>query len=421
MSVGADGFRHPAGPRSAYPWLVVALLWFVGCINYMDRQAVFAVFPLLRIDLGLSDVDLALLGTVFLWVYALSSPLGGYLGDRLSRKRVVVASLLVFTSVTFCTGSAQNSSQLLWLRGLLGLSEAIYLPAALALISGYHSAATRSRAIGIHQSGMLVGSILGSLFAGYMGDHQGWRFGFHVLGGLGIALTIIVIPVLRDAPARQQAEDTPKPSLRDLRKVLGVPTVLAVVFTGLCFSMATWVVAAWMPLYFFERFHLNLTQSGFNGTFYVSAATVGGLAVGGYLSDRWARRNRKGRMLLQLVGLGTALPGLVAVPFAPSVTALGTCLFLFGLGRGIWDCNNMPVFCDVVARRTWSTVYGAFNLANTLGGGLGVLLAGALRESLGIGVTLSAFSGLFLMAAAANGLAAMRFLDRDMAAAERDG
>lgn len=400
--------------RSAYKWLLVALLWLVGCLNYVDRQAIFSVFPLLRRELSLSDVDLALLGTLFLWVYALSSPLGGYLGDRLRRKSIVVSSLLVFTVVTFATGLAGTRSELLGLRSLLGLSEALYLPAALALISDYHSGDTRSRAVGIHQTSLLMGGILGGVFAGYMGDHHGWRPAFYVLGGLGIVLALLLLPLLRESPKKLQAQHSQKPGIRNLRMVLTPPTVLVIMFSGLSVSVAGWVVMAWMPFYLFDRFGLSLTQAGFNATFYFSMATMAGLVIGSFLSDRWARRDRRGRMLLQLIGLCLAVPGLLAVHFAPSAMILVACLFLFGFGRGLWDCNNMPIFCDVVVPEAWSTVYGVFNLANTLGGGLGVLVAGVLRQSVGIGATLSAFSGMLLISAALTWLAVARFLPRDM-------
>jgi predicted MFS family arabinose efflux permease len=400
--------------RPGYRWVLVALLWCVGFLNYVDRQAIFSVFPLLREELALSDLDLALLGTVFLWVYGFSSPLGGYLGDRLPRRVAVLLSLSLFSAVTLGTGFARSGRWLLALRGCLGISEAIYLPAALSLIGDYHRGATRSRAISLHQTGLILGGIAGGVFAGYMGDRYGWRPAFYLLGGIGTVLVVALAPLLRESPTTDSNGKSPASAPRNLRRILRTPSVLVVIFSGMSMSMASWVVMAWMPLYMFERFGLSLTRAGFDAMFYFSTATVLGLVSGSVLSDRWAKRDARGRMLLQAVGLTVAVPGLLAVHFAPAPAWLVSSLFLFGVGRGLWDCNNMPIFCDLVERSSWSTTYGVFNFANTLGGGIGVLLAGMLRQSVGIGGTLSVFSALLFTSTALTFLAAVHYLPNDI-------
>src|SRR5690242_17415633 len=181
-----------------YAWLVVALLWLVWLLNYLDRQVVFSLFPLLKKDLALSDLQLGLLGTSFLWVYAVASPFSGYAADRYGRKAIIVTSLLVWSLVTWLTGMARNLPELLATRGLMGISEACYLPAGLALIAAWHSPATRSRATGIHYSGSYLGTVLGGLAGGYFGERYGWRPVFAVLGIAGIVYSTVLAVTLRD-------------------------------------------------------------------------------------------------------------------------------------------------------------------------------------------------------------------------------
>jgi MFS family permease len=408
--------------KSTYKWFLVASLWVIGCLNYMDRQAIFSAFPLLKKELGMSDVQLGLLGSAFLWCYSASSPLAGYLGDRFRRKSVILCSLLIFSLATFATGLASAPSQLIWLRGLLGLSEALYLPAALALIADYHSGGTRSTAIGIHQTSLLAGGILGAIFAGYMGQHYGWRNAFYFLGLSGVLVTFLMMALIREtikgesdfSTAQDVRVDRTEPLLRTLRSILTTPTVLAVMFCGLSISMTGWLVMAWMPAYLYERFGFSLTQAAFNGVFYISVTTAVGILAGSVLADRWTRRDRRGRMWVQLIGLSMGFPAIALFGFTKTAGAVLICLVVFGFARGLWDCNNMPIFCDVVPPASRSTTYGVFNLANTLGGGVSVIIAGILKQRLGIGLTLSMFSLMLLASAILTCLAVKRFVPNDM-------
>ena len=187
-----------------YKWTLVALLWVVALLNYLDRQVLFAVFPLLTADLHVSSVQLGFLSTSFLWVYALLSPFGGYVADRFGRRRVILASLIVWSAVTWLTGEARSYGELVIARGLMGISEACYLPAALAMIADYHGVATRSRAVGLHQSGLYAGIVLGGFGGGWMGDRFGWRTAFLVLGVVGLAYGGILFFGLKESP--QQSE-----------------------------------------------------------------------------------------------------------------------------------------------------------------------------------------------------------------------
>jgi MFS family permease len=178
--------------RDHKKWVVVGLLWIVACLNYMDRMTLFATFPVLKREMHLSNLELAMLGSVFLWAYGVCSPIGGYLGDRFNRKTVVLTSLVIFSMVTFATGWAQNQSQLVTLRIFLGISEALFLPTALAHIAAFHSNATRSLANALALTALPAGAGLGGFYGGFMAEHYSWRSGFYVLGVFGLMLFLVL-------------------------------------------------------------------------------------------------------------------------------------------------------------------------------------------------------------------------------------
>lgn len=385
---------------SRYAWGVVALLWVVALLNYVDRQVIFSLFPLLRADLHISDAELGLAGAAFLWVYALASPFAGFLADRYGRKRVVVSSLLIWSAITWATGHARSFNQLLAARALMGISEACYLPAALALIAAHHGEATRSRATGLHYTGIYVGVVLGGVGGGWMGANYGWRSPFFLLGALGIVYALVLVLLLKEN--RQAAHETPAPPtgfFASARKVLSLPAfpVLLIVFAAK--SVGDWLVYAWMPLYLYENFGMSLAQSGFSATFWVQAASVGGIAIGGFVADRWSLRSSQGRIFTQALGLAAAAPFLFLVGIAGTPALLITGLIVFGLGRGIFDCNAMPVLCQVAPPELRSTGFGLLNLAGTFSGGVIAAAAGALKATFGLGLLLQ-FSGLLLLGSA---------------------
>ncbi|WP_158752105.1 MFS transporter [Acidobacterium sp. S8] len=197
-------------------WVVVALLWMVACLNYMDRMVVFAIFPILQREMRLSNVALAMLGSVFLWVYGICSPLGGYLGDRVRRKPLILYSLLIFSAVTLANGSAQSQTQFLMLRVLLGISEALFLPAAVAHIATFHSDSTRSLANALVLTGLPAGAGLGGFYGGFMAEHFSWRMGFYLLGAFGFLLFLALwafLPARSSIPTRTAAGiDASRPS-----------------------------------------------------------------------------------------------------------------------------------------------------------------------------------------------------------------
>jgi predicted MFS family arabinose efflux permease len=283
----------------------------------------------------------------------------------------------------------------------LGVSEALYLPAAAGLIAAYHPPPTRAKAIGIHLSGLSIGAILGGTLAGYIADRHGWRAVFRLLGLAGFGVGVASWFMIRTSPGDTDALAPGRPRFSDqLPLILARKTVLIVMFSGFAVSMAGWVLLAWLPLHLYERFHLTLTQAGFDGSFYFGISTAAGSVAGSVVSDRWRRRERGARLCLQTIGLTVYALSLALASASPSEHTLLACLGAAGLGRGLWDCNSMPVFCEVTEAGAWSTTYGLFNLVNVGGGGLAVFLAGVLRNSIGLNGMLAFFCVLLLGAAA---------------------
>lgn len=369
-------------------WLIVALLWFVGCFNYLDRVIITTMRGSLVEAIPMTDAQFGLLTSVFLWVYGLLSPFGGYMADRFNRSRVIIGSLLAWSVVTWLTAHATTFGELLATRGLMGISEACYIPAALALIADYHKGATRSLATGVHMSGIMVGSGLGGL-GGWIAENHGWSHAFLIFGVTGIIYTVFVSFFLRDLPATRTDSDRD-----DTSPVIGKVNlfealvslfarrsfILALCYWGLL-GVAGWAVIGWMPTYLNEHFHLSQGKAGLSATGYLQLAALIGVLVGGFWADRWSRVNERGRIYVPLIGLLVAAP---AILLASSINWLPLALLgltLFGLAKAFGDSNMMPILCMVSDPRYRATGYGVLNLFSCVIGGLTIYAGGLLRDA----------------------------------------
>jgi MFS family permease/N-acetylneuraminic acid mutarotase len=370
-----------------YPWILVGLLWVVAVFNYLDRQVIYSVFPLLQAELHLSNVQLGLVSSVFLWVYGLLSPFSGYLADRYGRKLIILASLLVWSLVTWGTGKVGNFGELLATRALMGVSEACYLPAALALIVGYHGKRTQSLASGLHHSGLYVGVVLGGVGGPWLAERYGWRWAFLLLGSIGVLYVLVLSLALCEGGSQAEGSPVPAPRgfARSVRELAALPGFGLMVLVFSTLATANCVIYTWLPLYLYESFRMNLTAAGFSATFYLQAASLAGILLGGVLADRWSGATERGRLRTQAMGLLVAGPSLALVGLTASPWLLVAGLVLFGLGRGAYDCNVMPVLSQIARPDLRATGYGLFNLAGCLAGGLVALLAGAMKDAVGLG------------------------------------
>ncbi len=378
-------------------WLLVGALWVAALLNYLDRQVIFSLFPLLTRDLAATPGQLGMLSTVFLWTYGVLSPFGGFIADRLGRGRVILGSLILWSVATWLTGHVSSITAMLWARALIGVSEAFYLPAALALIADRHDDRTRSLATGLHQSGLYTGMVLGGAWGGWMGETVGWRPAFTILGVAGCLYFVVLLGLLRGGatgPTRLNFFDSMGSLFANGRFRLLVAGFIAS-------SLANWLIYTWLPLFLYERFHMSLAGAGFSATFYIQAASYVGVVIGGVAADRWSRTMPRARLYCQIAGLGLAAPFLAMVPLASSMALLIMALVAFGLGRGFYECNTMPVLRDVAGAKSSATGYGVLNMAGCLSGGAAVAAAGFLKQHLGLGAAFQAAALVLALGAVA--------------------
>ena len=421
MSASAPPQPAPTAPRLSAAWQVALFLALGSALNYADRAAMSAVLAPVRTEFGLSDVALALLNSSFLWAYAIGSPIAGVLADRFSRPRLIVWSILAWSSVTALMGLANGFPMLLALRIALGVTECLFLPAAIALIADWHGAGTRARAMSLISIGVNAGMILGGSFAGFMAQHHGWRSGFWILGLVGIGLALLARPLLPPAPAAVARADEPRASFGEaLRYLIRVPSYFALVGESMLSGIAMWVFMSWLPLYFKETYSMTLAGAGFAGTFMLQVSVVLGVLTGGWLSDRVAAAAPHRRMLLYSVFYLLAAPFLLFFLGQPAFPVVAAAIAAFSFLRGMGTANDNATQCEIVPARYRSTGVGLMNFVSTAAGGSAVLLAGYLKRDLGLGGIFAGVSGVFLLASAVL-FVGYRWFIRDDIARAQDG
>ena len=391
---------------ATYKWCVVGMLWLVCFFNYADRQSIFSVFPLLRADLRLSDLELGIAGASFMWVYALFGPVAGWLGDRFSRKRLILGALVFWSLATASTALAQNLWQLTLCRALGGLGEAFYFPASMSLIGDYHALSTRSRAMALHQSSVYVGTIAGGVCSGWLAERYGWRPMFGCFGFLGIALALLLCGLLRE-PVRGMSEE--KPAAVPARAAQPIVTVIGdllanrlVALLILAFIGANFVAVVfltWMPSYLYRTFGMNLSMAGWNATAYLQTASVLGVFTGGVLADWLSRRRRGARALTQSVGLVCGIPFLFLTGHTRAVPVLVVAMACFGYFKGLYDANIFASLYDVVDVEVRAAAAGLINSLGWLGGGFAPIVVAAASARFGMSACLSATSAVYLCCA----------------------
>lgn len=401
---------HPELSGRAIDWRLVLLLACVGAVNYCDRTAISAVLPLIRTDLGASDVGLAAIGSVFLWTYAVGSLFAGWLSDRVPRTAVVIASLAAWSAVTIWTGFARSLTELLATRFVLGLAESAYLPAAVALLADYHGPARRGTAIGIHTAGLSFGTIAGATLAGYLGERYGWRSTFLLLGVAGLALAAFSFIALRNRNV--PVEGTRK--LSPFSTLPRVPSYWILLAQSMAAAVGVWVFMNWLPLYFQETYGMSLAFAGFSGTVLLQLPSVAGIVGGGVLSDRIASRNRAARMLLQSACYLAATPVVLMFTMGAAFGFAAAAVVGFALLRAVAMSNENPLLCDLIPAAGRSSAIGLMNAAQCFTGGLGVLLAGYLKKDYGLSGAFAAVSVLTLLCSCITAFGYFTVLRRDL-------
>jgi MFS family permease len=384
-------------------WRVVAMLWTVCWLNYADRQAIFALFPLLRTEFGVDSVRLALLGSSFMWVYALSGPLAGWAGDRLSRRGLILSGLVLWLLVTVATILSRSFWQMVILRAFSGLAEAVYFPAAMSLIAAWHGSETRSRAMSVHQSAVYAGTIGGGVLAAMIGERFGWRSSFFLFGSAGMAILVLLLFFLKE-PERAQASETAikMPALAllklTLRDTLVQPLAHRLVLAFMGANFVAMIFLVWLPSFLKDKFAMSLSMAGVSATVYLQLAAVAGVLCGGALADVWAAKSRGGRMRTQAIGLLAGTPFLFLTGWSPSMVLLIVGMIGLGFFKGIYESNIWASLYDVVRPECRATAVGLMNSLGWLGGGIAPLAIAAASKHFSMSLCLSATSLIYALA-----------------------
>jgi MFS family permease len=389
------------------------MLWFCGFFNYADRQAVYSVFPLLKQEFNLSRSQQGMLGSAFMVVYAASSPFAGYTVDLAARRVLITLGLTFWSLICAATALSRNFAQLVFFRGAEGLGESVYFPASVSFLSDYHAPRTRSRALGIHQTSVYLGTAGGAVLAGYLGEQFGWRSPFWVLGLTGMVyaalLGIALVEPRRErtelgasGPERIRGDEPTSPAagsgalLAKIARIVTNPAAasLLVVFAGANFVAGTFL--AWLPSYIFEHFELGLSESSLTSTFWPLASLPG--AVCGSVAADWAfKRRRGGRIRVQSAGLIAASPFVFLTGSATSVPGLVLGLAGAGVCKGVYDANIFASFYDVIPAQDRGTAAGLMNTVGWTGAALAPWAVGFASERFGMGVTIAATAAVYLL------------------------
>lgn len=377
-----------------YPWIVVGLLWGVALLNYMDRQMLSTMKDAMQVDIVelQSATNFGYLMAIFLWIYALMSPVSGVIADRLNRKWLIVGSLFVWSSVTYLMGIAETFNQVVWLRALMGVSEALYIPAGLSLIADYHTGKSRSLAVGIHMTGLYTGQAIGG-FGATVADAFSWHTTFHWFGIIGIAYAVILMLFLHDK--KTEILPTEKLQANPQKEKESVFTSLKSLLTNVAFwvillyfaapSLPGWATKNWLPTLFAENLDLPMSQAGPISTITIAVSSFIGVLIGGPLSDKWVQKNLRGRVYTGAIGLGLTIPSLLLLGFGHNLVAVVGAGLLFGIGYGIFDTNNMPILCQFVSHKQRATAYGVMNMIGVSAGAFITHLLGRWGDSGNLG------------------------------------
>lgn len=394
--------------KKFYPWLVVALLWVVALLNYMDRQMLSTMQDAMKLDIvELQKAEaFGALMAVFLWIYGIVSPFAGVVADRVSRKKLVVGSLFVWSAVTYLMGYASDFTQLYWLRALMGVSEALYIPSALSLIADWHEGKSRSLAIGIHMTGLYVGQAVGG-FGATIAATFSWHSTFYWFGIIGIAYSVVLALLLHDKP-KAAAAVAASPNPVTLMKKESLWRGLSVVLSTWAFwviliyfavpSLPGWATKNWLPTLFADNLGLDMAQAGPMSTITIAASSFVGVLLGGVLSDKWVLRNIRGRIYTSAIGLGMTIPALILLGFGHSVVAVVGAGMLFGIGFGMFDANNMPILCQIISAKYRATAYGIMNMVGVFAGAAVTQLLGKWTDGGNLGMGFAVLGGIVIVA-----------------------
>lgn len=400
----------PPSAASRPAALVVAFMWVAYFLNYCDRQAVFAMFPALRAELAMDDAQLGLVGAVFLWVYAVGCPVAGILGDRMSKRALVVGSLVIWSIVTCLTGLVRSGGEMLWARAAMGLSESLFMPTAVALTASVHPPPQRSRAIALLTTGQIAGTIAGSVFGGWMADQGRWRQAFLLLGACGVVYALPYVGFLRGVREDTPAASAPRHRVTGL---VAVPSFLVLCVVFPCFVFGLWLIYGWLPAFLHDKFTLDQKSAAFEATVFLQSLTAVGLLGGGVVSDRLYRTTPAARQLVLVASLVACAPCLYFLGSSTTLAGTRVAAAAFGLCSGLFMGNIFPAAFEVVPAGVRASAVGVLNLCGGLVSGCATLFGGLWKESVGIDRLFGWTAAAFLAGAVVLVLATRRLFPAD--------
>ena len=387
-----------------YPWAVVAMLWVVALLNYMDRQMLSTMREAMQIDISEleSAVNFGRLMAIFLWIYGCVSPFAGAVADRISRKWLIVASLGVWSAVTLLMGHCTTFNQIYWLRAFMGVSEALYIPAALSLIADFFTGSARSLAIGIHMTGLYLGQAVGG-FGAVMAESFSWQQTFHWFGLVGVVYAVFLAFALRDKARAQEAGQVRinKESVgKGFAMIFCNAAFWVILFFFVSTSLPGWATKNWLPTLFAETLDIPMAKAGPISTITIAASSFVGVIFGGTLSDRWVKRNLKGRIYTSAIGLSLMMPALLLLGLGQGMAAVIGAGVCFGVGYGMFDTNNMPILCQFVPARNKATAYGILNMTGVFAGALITRVLGQWSDNGNLGLGFAMMSVVIIISLA---------------------
>ena len=385
--------------QKIYPWIVVGLLSIVAFLNYLDRQMLSTMQTAIGADITelQQAQNFGRLMAIFLWVYAIVSPFAGSIADRLSRKWLIVGSLAVWSLVTLLMGHCNTFSQMYWLRGLMGVSEALYIPSSLSLIADYHAGKSRSLAVGLHMTGLYLGQAVGG-FGAIFANALSWRMTFQWFGIIGVLYAVVLVFCLKEKRAPKAAASETKPGLSILKSFGLIFSNIAfwvILFFFASTSLPGWATKNWLPTLFAQHIDGGMAVAGPVATITIALASFIGVMVGGPMSDKWVKKNLKGRVYTSAIGLSMMIPALVLMGLGKGLVPAVASGLIFGLGYGMFDTNNMPILCQFVPSRLRATAYGFMNMVGVAMGALCTTLLGKIPN---LGLSFAILGGVTAVA-----------------------
>lgn len=389
-----------------YPWVVVGLLWVVALLNYMDRQMLSTMRDAMQIDISEleSAVNFGRLMAIFLWIYGCISPFAGAVADRISRKWLIIASLGVWSTVTLLMGYCTTFNQIYWLRALMGVSEALYIPSALSLIADYFTGAARSLAVGIHMTGLYLGQAVGG-FGATLAAAYSWQTTFHWFGIIGVAYAIVLALFLFD---KERIENEPEavkvqasakePIWKSFALIFSNVSFWVIIFFFASSSLPGWATKNWLPTLFADSLNVPMAKAGPISTITIAASSFIGVLLGGSISDKWVKKNLKGRVYTSAIGLSLMIPALVLIGIGHGMLAAVGAGVFFGIGYGMFDTNNMPILCQFVSAKHRATAYGLMNMVGVFAGAIITKVLGQWADKGNLGLGFALMAGILIIA-----------------------